>query len=156
MPGDNNPELTRWGRRPYADVAARNILNDESERIARNQPDHVDDPSDLTLADILRERYRRRSDSGQVRTLTEIKSHGLTFEETVCWYFYRFAGYDLEEIHRTVRGTNPGGDPSHHRNSLRNIQRILKSAATQLPDEEPAEVPDMIDVETGSEPATQG
>ena len=146
MSRGDRPDPPTWGRRPYADVEAREILNDESERIARKQPDHVDDPGDLTLADVLRERYRRTTDDAPVGTLAEIKSHGLTFEETVCWYFYRFEGYDLGEIHRAVRGTDPGGDPSHRRNSIRNIQRILKSAATKLPDEDPDNVPDMVDV----------
>jgi hypothetical protein len=157
MTGDDSPEPARWGRRPYADVAARNVLNDESERIARKQPDHVDDPDDLTLSDVLLERYRQDTgDHAQAVTLAGMMKHGLSFEEVVCWYFYRFADYDLTEIHTALQGAPPGDDPAHRRNSLRNIQRILKSAATQLPREDPADVPNVIDAKADLEPAAQG
>jgi hypothetical protein len=148
MSGDDRPNPPTWGRRPYADAQARSILNDESERIARDPPDHVDNPSNPTLSDVLRERFRDGTDVDPgLLTLADLKGHGLTFEEIVCWYFYRFAGYDIAEIHRAVRGTGLGSDPSHRRNSIRNIQRILKSAATKLPSEDSDGVPDMVDVD---------
>jgi len=157
MTGENGPEPARWGHRPYADVAARNILNDESERIARKQPDHVDDPGDLTLSDVLQERYRQDTDDdAQAVTLAGMMKHGLSFEEVVCWYWFRFAAYDLTEIHTAIRDAHPSDDPAHRRNSLRNIQRILKSAAMQLPGENPADVPDVINGESDAEPAAQG
>jgi hypothetical protein len=157
MAQNDRPDPPTWGRRPYADTEARELLNNLSDRIARHPPDHVDDPGDLTLSDVLRERYRQDTgDDAHAVTLAGMMKHGLSFEEVVCWYFYRFADYDLTEIHTALQGAPPGDHPAHRRNSLRNIQRILKSAATQLPREHPADVPNVIDAEADLEPAAQG
>jgi hypothetical protein len=137
-----------WGRRPYADVEAREILNDVSDRIARKQPEHVDDPADLSLADVLRQMCRENSDlDTEDWTLAELMTRGLTSGEVVCWWFYRHAGYDLAEIHHAIQGGDFSDDAGHRRNSLRNIQRMLKSAASKLPDEDPGDVPDVIDAD---------
>lgn len=148
MSRDDGPDPATWGRRPYADVEAREILNDASRRIARNQPDHVDDPGDPTLSEVLQHTYRQDTDlDTDAWTLTELKAHDLSFGEAVCWWFFRYAGYDLGEIHHAVSGRNFSDDPGHRRNSLRNIQRMLKSAATKLPGESPDDVPDAVGVD---------
>lgn len=157
MSGDETPAPALWGKRPFADVAARDYLNDISERIARKQPDHIADPGDLSLSDVLREKYRQDTgDDAQAVTLSEMMKHGLSFEEVVCWYFYRFAGFDAAEIHSAVHGQELSDDPAHRRNSLRNIQRILNSAASKLPGEDPADVPDVTDADAKPKPAAQG
>lgn len=154
MSQDDAPEPARWGRRPYADVESRSILNDLSERIARKQPDHIDDPGDVSLSDVLREKYRQDTgDDAHAVTLAEMMRYGLDFEEAVCWFFYRFAGYDLGEIHAVIQGAPPNDGGAHRRNSLRNIHRILENAAVALPTASRDDVPDLADVDL--EPAAE-
>jgi len=118
-----------WGRRPYGSKEAREILNDVSAAIARDRPDHVDDPTDPTLAEVLRSHYDAET---KAATLTALLRDGLSFQEAVCAYFYWFSGFDLVEIHFAQEGISRGGDPTQLRNSLRNIKRVLTSAAEQL------------------------
>lgn len=150
---DPNPKL--WGKRPYCDKEARGLLNDISERIARNEPDHIDDPAGPSLADVFREQYRQRNgDAPTALTLTEMMRHDVDFEEAVVWYFYRVAGYDLAEIHDAIQGGGRDGAPVP-KNSLRNIHRILKTAASKLPDADPANVPDIDDLLADAAPAAE-
>lgn len=135
-----------WGRRPYAGKEARELLNDVSERIARKRPDWVDDPGDPTLAEVIQ--YADQSDGVELarqkaKTLSELMRHGLTFQEAVAWYWFRYAQFDMMEIHFAQEGIQKGGDPAHQRNSVRNIQRVLESAAFKLPDADPSDVPDL-------------
>jgi len=162
MHQDLDAEPALWGRRTYADVEAREILNDESERIARQPPDHVDDPGDPTLTNVLREQIREGTDvDPSLLTLSDLKKHGLSFGETVCWYWYRHAGWGLAKIDRAARGHGIDGDGSPpSRNAIRNMTRQLKSAASKLPGESPDDVPDVADVidsvGVDPEPAAQG
>lgn len=135
------PEV--WGRRPYADKEAREMLNDVSRSIAKDRPDHVDDPEDPTLSEVLRAHYGTEE---KATTLTALLGQGLTFQEAVFWYFYRHAGFRFTDIHYAVSGYRRGGDPAHERNSLRNIQRVLESAAFKVDSAEPDDVPDLADV----------
>ncbi len=135
-----------WGRRPYAGKEARELLNDVSERIARKRPDWVADPDDPTLAEVLQ--YADQSNGMELaetkaRTLSELMRHGLTFQEAVAWYWFRYAQFDMMEIHFAQEGIQKGGDPAHQRNSVRNIQRVLESGAFKLPDADPDDVPDL-------------
>lgn len=139
-----------WGRRPYAGKEAREQLNDVSTRIARTRPDWIDDPDDPTLADVIR--FAQRCDGlaltdQKSTTLSELMGHGLTFQEAVCWYWFRYAQLDMVEIHYAMEGHQKGGDPSHRRNNVRNIRRVLTSAAEKLPDVDVDDVPD-LDLET--------
>lgn len=140
---DEQPKPTTWGRRPYADKEARELLNDVSRRIARDPPDHVDDPGDLALSDVLKATY---DPDTKADTLADLMGHGLNFEEAVCWYWFRYAQFSLMNIHFAIQGIQKGGDPSHRRNSIRNIQRILESAAFKLPNASVSDVPDLDDV----------
>jgi len=137
-----------WGRRVYADVEAREILNDVSDHIARDPPDHVDGPGDPTLTGVLREHMREGTDvDPSLLTLADLKGHGLSFEETVYWYWYRHAGWDLAKIDRAARGHGIDGDgPPPSRNAIRNVTRRLKNAASKLPGKSPDDVPDIADV----------
>lgn len=146
---DGNPKPKTWGRRPYADKEAREYMNDISQRIARTDPDHVDEPADPSLSDVLEESFDADTKAG---TLTDLMGHGLDFQEAVCWYWFRYAQFDITEIHYAIQGINTGGDPSHRRNSVRNIQRILESAAFKLPDADPDDVPDLTDVDDQNDP----
>jgi len=150
LPGERHPKI--WGRRAYIDKEAREILNDISRQIVCEPPDHVDDPDDPTLSEVLKAEY---DTSSKAETLSGLMKHGLSFEETVCWYWYRYAHYSLMNIHFAIQGIRKGGDPDHRRNSVRNIQRILESAAFKLPDADPSEVPDLNDVLDEEDQAAQ-
>lgn len=162
MTQDDRPDPATWGRRSYADVEARELLNDVSGRIVRHPPDHVDDPGDPTLTDVLREQIREGTDvDPSLLTLSDLKKHGLSFGEAVCWYWYRHAGWDMAKIDRAARGHGIDGDGSPpSRNAIRNMTRQLKSAASKLPGESPDDVPDVADVidsvGVDPEPAAQG
>lgn len=156
VPGPNDidvePNPKAWGRRPYADKEAREQLNDISRCIARKRPDDVRDPDDPSLSDVIRHADELQGSGGRdpkARTLAGLMEHGLTFQEAVCWYWFRHSQMDLTEIHFAIKGINHGGDPAHRRNSVRNIQRVLESAAFKLPDEDPDDVPtlDVADID---------
>lgn len=143
MVRDGKPKPKTWGRRPYADKEARELLNDVSRRIVRDDPDHVDEVDDPSLSDVLKANYDPQT---KADTLADLLEHGLTFQEAVCWYWFRYAQFDLMNIHFAIQGIQKGGDPDHRRNSIRNIQRVLESAAFKLPDASPGDVPDLDDV----------
>lgn len=138
---------TAWGRRAYVDKEARELLNDISRRIARDPPDHVDDVDDLSLSDVLKSKYVVDT---KATTLAGLLEQGLSFEESVCWYWFRHAQFSMTDIHYAIQSSTDGGltggDPSHRRNSVRNIQRILESAAFKLPDVDADDVPNLADV----------
>lgn len=135
-----------WGRRPYADKAAREQMNDISAAIARKQPDDVDDPANPSLSDVVRHAdlvAGGPDETPKADTLTDLLGHGMTFQEAVCWYWYAVAQFSFTEVHFAVSGHDVGGDPDQRRNSVRNIHRVLKSAAFKHPDADPDEVPDL-------------
>lgn len=137
-----------WGRRPYAGKEARELMNDISRDIARTGPAGIEDPSDPTLADVVRyagpSLHRTDADIKGV-TLTELMAEGLSFQETVVWYWFRYCRFDITEIHYAMTGCNQGGDPGQRRNATRNILRVLDSAASKLPDADPEQIPDLVD-----------
>jgi len=143
MPRDRGRTWKAWGRRPYADKESREILNDISRQIRAEEPEHVDDPSDPTLSEVLKTVY---DPDTKATTLSDLMSHGLSFEEAVCWYWFRHCQFDLMNIHYAIRGIKKGGDPAHRRNSVRNIQRVLESAAFKVPGEDPADIPNLDEV----------
>lgn len=144
--GEDRPDPKTWGRRPYADKAAREQMNDISAAIARRQPDDVDDPSNPALSDVIRHADAvagGADETPKADTLAELLGYGLNFQEAVCWYWYAVAQYSFTEVHYAISGHSKGGDPDQRRNSVRNIHRVLKSAAFKHPDEDPADVPDL-------------
>lgn len=138
-----------WGRRPYAGKRARELLNDVSRSIERQQPDGVDDASDPSLADVVQHADLAVQDDGdggpKARTLSALMAHDLDFQEAVCWYWFRYCRFDITEIHYAMTGSDQGGDPEQRRNSVRNIRRVLVSAAEKLPDADAGDVPGMVE-----------
>lgn len=122
-----------FGRRPFADKRARELLNDASEQVLRNEPDWVDDPADPTLSDILQ--YELSPDESKVPILTDLLSQGLTFQEAVCWYFYRYCKMTTKDIHYATRPYDKGGDVGELASESRNIRRVLAEAADKLDEE---------------------
>lgn len=150
--GDSGPEPDPkiWGRRPYAGKDARERLNDVSRYIARTRPDDVDDPDDPTLSDVLAYADDAltppdRSDDVKSATLSALMRDGLTFQEAVCWYWFRYCQFDITEIHYAMTGSDCGGDPDQRRNATRNILSTLRSAARKVPDADEDAIPDLVD-----------
>lgn len=140
-----------WGRRPYAGKGARELLNDTSTYIWRTQPADVPDPTNPTLGDVMVHAGRaldHQPEGGhdtKAATLVELLGHGLTFQEAVVWYWFRYCRFDITEIHFAIQGSKTGGDPAQRRGSVRNILRVLKSAASKVPDASADDVPGMLD-----------
>lgn len=151
MSGSDNPRPKVWGRRPYAGKTARELLNDISDWIARTRPDDVADPDDPSLSDVLAhagDALPQDPSTGATAkdaTLTRLMDQGLDFQEAVVWYWFRFCQYDITEIHYAMTGADTGGDPAQRRNATRNILRVLRSAASKVPDADPDDIPDLVD-----------
>lgn len=147
------PDPKVWGRRPYADKRARELLNDVSQFIARTRPPDVESPDDPAMSDILRYagvalNTSQAPDSADVKAATIewlMGDQGLDFQEAVCWYWFRYCQYDLTEIHYAQSGNDAGGDPEDRRNATRNIIRVLSSAASKVDGEDPDDIPDLVD-----------
>lgn len=153
--GRNNRGVSAktWGRRPYADKQAREQMNDISAAIARREPDGVDDPSDPSLSDVIQHADLVSGGPDEVpkaTALTELLNEGLTFQEAVCWYWYADAQFSFTEIHYSISGHDKGGDPDQRRNSVRNVHRVLKSAAFKLDGVDEDDVPDLADIDANA------
>lgn len=125
-----NPKV--WGRRTYATPEARERANDISRAIAEKQPDHVDDPADPSLSDVLQQAKRGIDPEVKGSLLADLLQRGLSFREAVCWYWYRYAQFDVTEIHFVQEGYSHGGDPDRRAEHVASIIDTLRSAAEKL------------------------
>lgn len=144
MSGDVSPPIRRpesqqerpdpkvWGQRAYAGKAARELLSDASRAIAQSQPDHVDDPADPSLADVIRQAKRGFDPTAKGATLSDLLGQGLNFREAVCWYWYRHAAFEVTEIYFAKEGFDQGGDPGRRADHVADITDTLRSAASKL------------------------
>lgn len=144
MSGDVSPPISRpesqqerpnpkvWGRRAYAGKSAREMLNDASHAIAQSHPDHVDDPADPSLADVIRQAKRGFDPTVKGAILADLLGQGLNFSEAVCWYWYRHAAFDVTEIYFAKEGFDQGGDQGRRDNHVADIIDTLQSAASKL------------------------
>jgi hypothetical protein len=121
-----------WGRRAYAGKSAREVLNDASRAIAQTRPDHVEDPADPTLSDVIEEVNRGVDPDVKGSLLADLMDRGLSFREAVCWYWYRHAQFDVTEIHFATEGYDHGGDPGRRADHVGSIIDTLRSAASKL------------------------
>jgi len=148
--GGSSPDAKLFGRRPWADKEARELLNDISRWIQMNQPDAVDDPADPSLADVITcaDAAMDHADDAdpKVTTLSGLMRDGLNYQEAVTWYWYRFCDFTLAEIVFAIEGRDTGGDPEERRNQVRSVLRTLTDAAGKIPDADPSEVPDISDI----------
>lgn len=119
-----------WGRRPWADKAAKEILNDVSYSVLREQPDFVDDPVDPSLSELLKHHYGH--EDTKAPTLVDLLGEGLTYQEAVVWYFFRFCGMSIMDIYYSTSSSDTGGGVADRRNATRNIRRVLKEASQKL------------------------
>jgi hypothetical protein len=126
------PKPKVWGRRAYAGKAARELLNDASRAIAQTQPDHVDDPVDPSLSDIVQQVKRGVDPDVKGSLLADLLGQGLNFREAVSWYWYRHAQFDITEIYFAMEGYDRGGDPERRADHVDQIADTLRSAASKL------------------------
>lgn len=123
-------------------------MNDISAWVALAEPEDVEDPEDPDLDDLLRHASCALGQDGtpvKAATLADLMGQGLDFQEAVVWYWFRWCQFDLTDIHYAMSGSDVGGDPEQRRNATRNILRVLESAARQLPDADPEDIPDLVD-----------
>lgn len=119
-----------FGRRPFANKEARELLNDASEQILRDEPDFVDDPTNPTLADVLQ--FELSPEASKVPLIVDLLGQGLTFQEAVVYYFYRYCKMTQKDIHYATKPYDTGGNVGDLPDSTRNIRRVLKSAVDKL------------------------
>jgi len=122
-----------FGSRLYAGKAARELLNDASRAIAERAPDHVENPTDPSLSDVIRHIERRGVDpevKGMI--LADLLQNGLTYREAVRWYWYRHAQLELTEIYYATREYDTGGSPSQRSDHVDDIVASLRTAAEKL------------------------
>lgn len=130
-----------FGRRPFANKKARELLNDASEQILRTEPDWVDDPADPTLSDVLQ--FELSPSESKVPLLSDLLSQGLTFQEAVVWYMWRYCQMTPRDIHYATKPYDKGGDVGELSGASRNIRRVLGTAAGKLGED----IPDDLDVD---------
>jgi len=131
-PQNDRPDPKVWGRRTYATKSAREILNDASRAIADQAPDHVDDPADPSLSDIIQQVQQGVDPDVKGSLLADLLGQGLTFREAVCWYWYRHAQFDITEIYFAMNGRNGGGNPERRADHVARITDTLRSVASKL------------------------
>jgi hypothetical protein len=148
--GGSSPDAKLFGRRPWADKEARELLNDISRWIELKRPDSVDDPEDPSLADVISHADAAMSNNDtpdlKAKTLSSLMADGLNYQEAVTWYWYRYCDFALAEIVFAIEGRGKGGDPEERRNQTRSVLRVLSDSASKLPDEDPDDIPDITDI----------
>lgn len=131
-----------WGRRPWADKEGKEILNDLSHQVLLNEPDHVEDPTDPALGELLKTHYGIDPKSS---TLTALLSEGLTFQEAVVWYFFRHCQLSVMDIFYATSPVDTGGGVKDRANATRNIRRVIHQAAEKLGEDPDVPLPEEND-----------
>lgn len=128
-----------FGKRPHLSKPGRELANNVADRIAREQPDWCDDPSDPSMADVLkwldvhgdpRQEVQTRTEATD--TMAELLTKGLTFQEATVFYLFEHAGLTLREIYHVDCGKTKSYSRERDRHAERNVGRTLKSAAEKL------------------------
>lgn len=119
-----------WPQTAYLAKEAKEILNDLSFQILRDQPDWVEDPHQPTMAELLK--YQRDPQGAAIATLSDLLAEGLDYQEAVHWYFFRYCGLSIMEIYYAAEGCDTGGGVEDRRNASRSIRRSLHTAAQKL------------------------
>lgn len=142
MGQQSQPDAYVWGRRPWANKAARELLNDLSRDIARHKPDYVEEPADPGLDDVIR--HAQADDDGadlKGNTLKDLLAQGLTYQQAVVWYWFAYCGYSLMDIHYAHEGNEKAGRTIRFKEqSLRNIKSVLVDAAQKLDGIDPSDL----------------
>lgn len=148
---DDGPLVRRtyartWRQRPYVDKEAKQILDDLSFQVLKDQPEHIDDPENPTLAELLK--YEKGPEDAALVTLSDLLAQDLTAQEAVMWYFFRYCQLSIMEIYYATHGHDTGGDPTDRRNATRNIRRTLHTAGQKLGERVAIPHPDEEDADT--------
>lgn len=153
LPISQRPRVFR--HRPYLGKHGREILNRSARRIARNEPDWVEDPLNPTLEECLHElqhprkrdqaedplpehrepdRTRPREDLYDVDRdlIVSLLGAGLDYQETVYWILYEYTGLDPREIFHASSGKQKSFSRELDSQAIRNVESVLQSAARTL------------------------
>jgi len=163
---DGRPRPRVFRHRPYLDSRAQEYLNQAARRIARREPEWVDDPSEPSVAECLQELRERPPDAAEhdrpsaggidvtsddsgsdeqgmdpdTRTdqatdtelLLDLLAAGLDYQEVVYWVLYEFDGLGPIEVFHATAGKQKSYSRDLDRHAIRNVERVLASAARKL------------------------
>jgi len=126
---DGAPRL--FGNRPYCSKEAQERLNRESREIYFAEPDHVDDPTDPTLDEVLEHIQRRQEGVNDADLIVDLLAGGLDWEEVIVYYLYRWSGLEKRDIYYATEGIRTAPDVEE-RGLTRHIDRVLASVEGKL------------------------
>lgn len=126
--------VSAFGRRPYLPKEGREIANNAARKMAVEQPEFVEDPKDVTMAEVLK---FMSGDGGhterETATLCDLLTKGLDFREAVVWFLWEHAGLDMREIYHVDEGKERSDwGEEQEIQGMRNIRSGIKSAANKL------------------------
>ena len=94
----------------------------------------MDDPEDVTLAEVLK--YLNDGDAdvalSETATLSDLLAEGLTFREAVTWFLYERGGFTLREIYHVDEGKERSFSREDDVQAERNVAATLQTAAEKL------------------------
>lgn len=152
------PTSRVFHKKPWLNKRGREILNRSARRIAHYRPDYVTSPEEPTLTECLFELQYHAAATGHAPQLstegltdlpsmresegmdlpvdggifTNLLGSGLTFQEAICWFFYRYCGMDTAEVHLAIQGKNRSFSRADDSRAIRNVERTLESAAEKI------------------------
>lgn len=145
-------------QKPWLNKRGREILNRSARRIAHYRPEFVTNPKKPTLTECLLEIQYHAAATGtppnlttedivglesmedveeqnlpvDAGILTNLLGHGLTFQEAIVWFLYRYNGMDAMEVHLSIEGKEKAFSRADEEQGLRNVVRTLESAAAKI------------------------
>ena len=123
-----------FARRAYLSKEAKEIANRSSRRIYLNEPDYVEDPERPQLEDVLRE-IKKQGGDGTVDAplFAELLGAGLSYQEAVYFYLWRYCGYDYSDIIRAETGKEIRY--KSRETEIRSVKTTIRKAAKKIDDE---------------------
>lgn len=116
-----------FGQRPWLNKEGREIANSAARDIHRDPPDDID-PSDLSLADVLKHLSRTDGSTDDTPLLTELLQDGLDYQQAVYWYLWKYAGLSPKEIHLAETGREHVQRWDDERPEVRSVEATLTAA----------------------------
>ena len=131
-------EARVFARRAYLSKEAKEMVNRSSRRIYLNEPDYVENPEEPQLEDVIRE-IRLTGGDGTVDAplFAELLGAGLSYQETIYYYLWRYAGYDFSDIIRAETGKEIRFKARE--TEVRSVKTTIRKAANKLEDEQALE-----------------
>jgi len=132
-------EARVFARRAYLSKEAKEMVNRSSRRIYLNEPDYVENPEEPQLEDVIREIRLTGGGDGTVDAplFAELLGMGLSYQETIYYYLWRYAGYDFSDIIRAETGKEIRFKARE--TEVRSVKTTIRKAANKVEDEEALE-----------------